>query len=81
MVIAAPLIRGVSKAKTKSIKFAERPSMEQLRRQIDLVLSCFHCLLSHDGDLDLMLTMSMMNTSQAAEASAKEDNSVQTSLA
>jgi len=44
----------------KSVKFAERPSMEQLRRQIELVGSCFQYIYSHDGDLDLMLTISLM---------------------
>lgn len=52
--------RGLSKTKTKSVKFAERPSMEQLRRQIDLVTNCFHYIYSHEGDLDLMLTISLM---------------------
>jgi len=46
--------------RTKSVKFAERPSMEQLRRQIELVTSCFQYIYSHDGDLDLMLTISVM---------------------
>jgi len=46
--------------RTKSVKFAERPSMEQLRRQIELVSNCFSYIYSHDGDLDLMLTISVM---------------------
>jgi len=45
----------------KSVKFAERPTMEQLRRQIDLVASCFQYIYTHDGDLDLMLTISLMS--------------------
>jgi len=44
----------------KSVKFAERPSMEQLRRQIELVSSCFQYIYTHDGDLDLMLTISLV---------------------
>jgi hypothetical protein len=44
----------------KSVKFAERPSMEQLRRQIELVVSCFQYIYTHDGDLDLMLTISLV---------------------
>ena len=52
--------RGLQRTKTKSVKFAERPSMEQLRRQIDLVTNCFHYIYSHEGDLDLMLTISLM---------------------
>jgi len=52
--------RGMSNTVTKSVKFAERPTMEQLRRQIELVASCFQFIFNHQGDLDLMLTISMM---------------------
>jgi len=52
--------RGVTNTRTKSVKFAERPSMEQLRRQVELVTSCFQYIYTHDGDLDLMLTISLM---------------------
>jgi len=51
--------RGWANSKTKSVKFTERPSMEQLRRQIDLITNCFHHILSHDGDLDLQLTVTI----------------------
>jgi hypothetical protein len=46
--------------RTKSVKFADRPSMEQLRRQLDLVNNCFEYIHTHDGDLDLMLTISVV---------------------
>jgi hypothetical protein len=49
--------RGFSNTRTKSIKFAERPSLEQLRRQLDLIASCFFYITSHSGDLDLQLTV------------------------
>jgi len=52
--------RGLPNTITKSVKFAERPSMEQLRRQIELVTSCFQFIYNHQGDLDLMLTISLM---------------------
>lgn len=52
--------RGLPNTVTKSVKFAERPTMEQLRRQIELVSSCFQFIFNHQGDLDLMLTISMM---------------------
>jgi hypothetical protein len=52
--------RSFTNAKTKSVKFAERPSMEQLRRQIDLITNCFQYIYSYDGDLDLMLTISLV---------------------
>jgi len=51
--------RGVPNTKTKSVKFAERPSIEQLRRQIELVTNCFQHIHNHDGDLDLALTISL----------------------
>lgn len=51
--------RGLCNTKTKSIKFAERPSMEQLKKQLELVTNCFQYILTHDGDLDLMLTISV----------------------
>jgi len=53
--------RGVPNIKTKSVKFAERPSMEQLRRQIELVTNCFNYIYQHDGDLDLQLTVTVNN--------------------
>jgi hypothetical protein len=46
---------------TKSIKFVERPSMEQLWRQLELVTNCFKDICNHDGDLDLMLTISLFS--------------------
>jgi len=52
--------RGLPNTKTKSVKFAERPSMEQLRRQIELVIGCFEYIYSHESDLDLMLTISLI---------------------
>jgi hypothetical protein len=66
--------RGVPNVKTKSVKFAERPSMEQLRRQIELVTNCFNYIYQHDGDLDLQLTVTMNSNSPPTSpvASAKE---------
>lgn len=52
--------RNAANVRTKSVKFAERPSMEQLRRQIELVSNCFQYIFSHDQDLDLMLTISLI---------------------
>jgi len=46
--------------RTKSIKFVERPTVEQLRRQVDLVASCFDEICRHDGHLDLMLTIQLL---------------------
>lgn len=52
--------RSFSNAMCKSVKFVERPSLEQLVRQVELVTNCFHSILTHSGDLDLMLTISLM---------------------
>lgn len=45
--------------RSKSIKFVERPTVEQLKRQVDLVTSCIEEIIRHDGPLDLMLTISL----------------------
>lgn len=64
--------RGFPNTRTKSVKFAERPSMEQLKRQIELVTSCFHYIHNHEGDLDLQLTVTI-NANNNANASDKEE--------
>jgi hypothetical protein len=54
--------RGMTWTRTKSVKFAERPSIEQLRRQVELVGNCFHYIHTHEGDLDLQLTVTVNAT-------------------
>jgi hypothetical protein len=66
--------RGLPNAKTKSVKFAERPSMEQLRRQIELVTNCFSYIFSHDGDLDLQLTISVQAGDSPVSPTADESS-------
>ena len=63
--------RGFPNTRCKSVKFAERPSMEQLRRQIELVTNCFQYIHHHDGDLDLQLTVTINNNSQQQTAGEK----------
>ena len=58
---ASCFCRDAPETLTKSIKFVERPSMEQLWRQLELVTNCFKDICSHDGDLDLMLTISLFS--------------------
>jgi hypothetical protein len=58
--------RGVPNTKTKSVKFAEKPSLEQLRRQLELVTNCFQSIHSHDGDLDLQLTVTKIDAPPAS---------------
>eukprot|EP00808_Paulinella_micropora_P000103 g81700.t1 len=64
--------RGLSNANTKSVKFAEKPSMEQLRRQIELITNCFQYIHSHEGDLDLQLTITEAS-SQKSDPNPSED--------
>jgi len=55
-------IRAVTKnlpyTRTKSIKFAERPSIEQLQRQLELVSKCFEYISDHEENLDLCMSLS-----------------------
>jgi len=72
--------RGLSNTKTKSVKFAEKPSMEQLRRQLELVVNCFQYIHGHESDLDLQLTVTVnkksdMDTTEAGEGTSKDVNS------
>jgi len=50
--------KAIPTTRCKSIKFAERPSIEQLQRQIELVTSVFRYITTHEGDLDLCMTLS-----------------------
>lgn len=68
--------RGFPNTRCKSVKFAERPSMEQLRRQIELVTNCFQYIHHHDGDLDLQLTVTI-NTQQQHQTPDKAQQAQQ----
>lgn len=64
--------RSMASTRCKSVKFAERPSTEQLRRQLELVSNCFHYIHHHDGDLDLQLTVTV--NSPPASPATNEPN-------
>jgi hypothetical protein len=64
--------RGLPNTTTKSVKFAERPSLEQLRRQIELVTSCFQYIHNHEGDLDLQLTVTVNTPSGQGSGSTEQ---------
>jgi len=51
--------KGLPHTRTKSIKFAERPSVEQLQRQLELVVNCFSYIDTHEDDLDLCMSLSV----------------------
>lgn len=44
-------------ARTKNIKFITGPTIEQLTRQLEMIVNNFQFLFQHDGNLDLMLTI------------------------
>lgn len=56
--------------RTKSVKFVERPTVEQLKRQVDLVASCFYVICRHPGCLDLMLTIQLLASPTGTGAGA-----------
>lgn len=62
--------RGVPGWRCKSVKFAERPTVEQLRRQLELVTNCFHYIATHTADLDLQLTVTLHATPPAPTSPA-----------
>lgn len=51
--------RGYANTRCKSIKFAERPTVDHLKRQLELVTNCFQYIFQHEGDLDLQLTITV----------------------
>jgi len=64
---------------TKSIKFVERPSAEQLCKEIDLVNNCMDYVATYVGELDLMLTISLLgqteeNTTDISPASSDSED-------
>jgi hypothetical protein len=64
--------QGLPNTFTKSVKFTERPSLDQLRRQIDLVTSCFDSIHTHDGNLDLQLTITFPQDGSTPETPVED---------
>jgi hypothetical protein len=62
--------RGLPNTRTKSIKFAERPTIEQLQRQLELVSNCFRYISSHEEDLDLCMSLSVTPNPEPDESEA-----------
>mmetsp|Transcript_105549 Transcript_105549/g.303550 ORF Transcript_105549/g.303550 Transcript_105549/m.303550 type:complete len:279 (+) Transcript_105549:59-895(+) len=48
----------IQNCRTKSLKFADKPTVEQLCRQHQLVSRCLRRIVHHDGDLDLCISAS-----------------------
>jgi len=61
--------KGMPRTWTKSVKFPERPSLDQLRRQVELMSSCLSSVVAHEGDLDLQLTLTWGDPTAAASQS------------
>ncbi len=53
------LTQGVPTCRTKTVKFHERPTCEQLIRQIELVVQCNEYIFDHKEGLDLQLTVTL----------------------
>lgn len=51
---------------TKSIKFVERPTLEQLLRELQLVVQCFPMICEMRSDLDLALTVEALPVSSVS---------------
>jgi uncharacterized protein (DUF1697 family) len=51
--------RSVTSCRTKSVKFAESPSLRELVRELQLVTNCMTYVVTHDGDLDLQLSITI----------------------
>ena len=67
----------LSGALTKSIKFVERPTLEQLCREVNLVRECMDYIVSFENDLDLMITISLLDqkaNEEAATACPQQDH-------
>jgi len=60
--------KGLPNTRTKSIKFAERPTIEQLQRQLELVSNCFLYISSHEDDLDLCMSLSVTPNPEPEES-------------
>eukprot|EP00404_Azadinium_spinosum_P023193 CAMPEP_0180617110 /NCGR_PEP_ID=MMETSP1037_2-20121125/32843_1 /TAXON_ID=632150 /ORGANISM="Azadinium spinosum, Strain 3D9" /LENGTH=256 /DNA_ID=CAMNT_0022637003 /DNA_START=23 /DNA_END=793 /DNA_ORIENTATION=- len=44
--------------RTKSLKFVERPEVEELLKEHELISGCFRHIVNHDGNLDLCIRCS-----------------------
>lgn len=64
----------------KSIKFVERPGMDVLRRQIELIHGCIDYIAQHAGDLDLMLSHKLLFDFDGGESKEPEPISAKTKV-
>jgi len=71
----------------KSIKFIDNPTCEQLYRQLEMIQNNINFIIHHNGNLDLMLTISIMsnptsktkqNVETKANTETKNENKTET---
>lgn len=53
--------------KIKNLKLVERPTCEQLIRQLEMLINNIDFIVKHEGNLDLMLTISNLNDPSAPQ--------------
>jgi hypothetical protein len=54
-------------ARIKSIKFVEKTTYEQLRRELEMINNNMDFIVKHNGKLDLMLTISLTGPQPTTE--------------
>lgn len=71
--------QNMKRIRTKTVKFTERPTIEQIQGQLRMVVQCFPTLVNHSGDLDLCTTQSetdnMNQAARQAQSKATEQSS------
>mmetsp|Transcript_12581 Transcript_12581/g.44044 ORF Transcript_12581/g.44044 Transcript_12581/m.44044 type:complete len:350 (-) Transcript_12581:375-1424(-) len=64
------VMHGLPASRTKSVKFVERPTASQLRRQVDCLAGCIEHLTLEDDHLDIMLNIQSLTAELAAVAAS-----------
>ena len=52
----------------KSVKFVERPDMDVLQKQLELVHGCIEYICQHNDNLDLMLSRALLSSPSHANS-------------
>lgn len=64
------VMHGLPASRTKSVKFVERPTASQLRREVDCLAGCIEHLVLEEDHLDLMLNIQSLTAELAAVAAS-----------
>lgn len=65
----------LTSSKIKTVKFVERPSIDQLQRQIELVRTSYFDLCEYSSSFDVNLTLSTSTSSSDAASDTSSDSS------